>query len=63
MTELKDLQQLYILADETQKHYLLSFQDPMGSDVRNRRIDTIKTNNAALVASIQYLIDQEVYSC
>ena len=61
MTELKDLQQLYILADETQKHYILSHQDPLGTPVRKQRQETIAMNLGALVESIQYLINQEVY--
>lgn len=60
MSMLTDLQQLHIKIDETRLHYHLSFQDEMGSDTRNRRIDAIKTNLKSAVDDIQRMIDTNI---
>ncbi len=57
---LQELQQLYVLADETKKHFTRYGSDP-DPETADRRKEAIATNLSALTGSIQYLIDQEVY--
>ena len=56
MSMLTDLQQLYILADETRLHFALYGDDP-DPETHDRRKEAIATNLSALTASIQHLID------
>lgn len=57
MSELQQLQQLYILADETRIHYFMAPNDTLGSDTKARREETIKNNLKELTDKIQHMID------